>query len=211
MADKGFLIDLNKCVGCHACTVACKSENNNCGTWNNIPDHMSFNKVTTKESVDDSRYPYPNFERYFVPMACMHCEKPACVAACPGETKDAQGRKAVYKRPEDGIVVVDQSRCTGCKNCYYACTYGNMQFDKDNNVAAKCTLCMHRKEANADYTPACVDTCIAKARTFGDLAALEAENPDAITIKPFFGPGILYIPIGTTPLETGGMGRNGGR
>jgi Fe-S-cluster-containing dehydrogenase component len=102
----------------------------------------------------------------YFPKSCLHCEKAACVTVCP--------TGASYKRATDGIVLVDESRCIGCKLCSWACPYGAREFDSDAGVMKKCTLCIDRiyndNLEEVDRVPACVSTCPAGARHYGDLA-----------------------------------------
>ena len=99
------------------------------------------------------------------PRSCLHCEEPACVTVCP--------TGASYKRAEDGIVLVDESLCIGCKLCSWACPYGAREFDADEGVMKKCTLCIDRiyndHLPEEDRLPACVMVCPVNARHFGDL------------------------------------------
>ena len=143
----GMLIDLKKCVGCHACAVACKEAH---GT----PPGITRSHVKREFEVE-----YPDATMHIVPMLCMHCENPPCVEACPTEG-------ATYKR-EDGIVVVDKEKCIGCKYCMMACPYGVRDWNKASKTVEKCTLCGHLT-ANGEL-PACVKSCSAGARFYGDL------------------------------------------
>jgi len=99
------------------------------------------------------------------PRSCLHCEEPACVTVCP--------TGASYKRTEDGIVLVNADTCIGCKLCSWACPYGAREFDEDDGTMKKCTLCVDKiyneNLPEADRVPACVATCPAHARHFGDL------------------------------------------
>lgn len=149
-------VDLDYCVGCNACTMACKAENN-------TPLGVDFNRVIEIEEGEflDARQK-PQVSLTFVAMPCMHCGRPACQAACPVG--------AITKRAEDGIVLIDKDKCIGCRYCSWACPYGAPQFNAEAKVMEKCTLCVHRVEKG--LLPACVDTCVAKARFFGDLNEL---------------------------------------
>lgn len=149
-------VDLEYCIGCHACTMACKSENN-------TPVGVDYNRVIEVEEGEfkDSKKS-PDVRVYFVPMPCMHCGQPACMAACPVG--------AITKRKEDGIVLINKDKCIGCRYCAWACPYGAPQFNAEAKVMEKCTLCVHRVEKG--LKPACVDTCVAKTRFFGELNAL---------------------------------------
>ena len=169
----GLVIDLDTCVGCHACAVACKQWNAS-GTTGPLtdtdpyganPTGVWFNRVRHYE-VDH----YPNSKTVNAPMSCMHCEDAACVTVCP--------TGASYKREEDGIVLVDQSKCMGCNLCAWACPYGARELDEEQGVMKKCTLCVDRIYDEAlpseDRQPACVLTCPTHARFFGDL-----DDPDS--------------------------------
>ena len=105
------------------------------------------------------------------PKSCLHCEEPACVTVCP--------TGASFKRAEDGIVLVNEDLCIGCKLCSWACPYGAREFDEDVGVMKKCTLCIDRiyneKLEEVDRVPACVSTCPAGARHFGDLGDPKSE------------------------------------
>lgn len=149
----GWLIDLRKCVGCSSCAVACKAENN-------TPPGMAWRRVITQNGGR-----YPDVTARFVTMACMHCAEPACMKACPVD--------AITKRAEDGIVLIDQDKCVGCRRCEWACPYGAPQFNPETKLVEKCTFCVHR--INAGLAPACVTTCMGDALRFGDLAELEGE------------------------------------
>ncbi len=167
MARLSMLIDLTRCIGCDACTVACKQEN---GT----PMDVFFARVL---NVEAGRY--PDVKRIYIPVLCNHCENPPCLKACPN--------KAIVKR-QDGIVLIDQDRCRGTGACVSACPYGNIilqpsedwylnedeAYEKDyvkprltSGVARKCTYCAHRVDEGLD--PACVVACPTNARIFGDL------------------------------------------
>ena len=116
-------IDLDRCIGCHSCAVVCKQENNvGLGTY--------YNKVLTVGPFGT----YPDLEMYYLPVACQHCDNPECVSVCP--------TGASYRR-EDGVVLVDHSKCIGCQYCVMACPYGVRAYDtsKDKGVIEKCTMC----------------------------------------------------------------------
>jgi DMSO reductase iron-sulfur subunit len=152
----GLWIDLEFCVGCHACTLACKSENN-------TPIGVDYNRVIEVEEGEfRDTQKKPEVRVYFVPMPCMHCGKPACMAACPVG--------AITKRREDGIVLINKNKCIGCRYCAWACPYGAPQYNAEAQVMEKCTLCAHR--VSKGFLPACVTTCIARTRFFGEINEL---------------------------------------
>lgn len=204
-------IDLEKCVGCKACTVACAVENK-------TGPGIAYRPVSTETTGT-----YPNAKRTFRPRPCMHCEKPACLEACP--------ENAVKKRP-DGIVYIDYGVCKGVTACVAACPYGVPLLDEGGyftdgtpavqpyekaasfemgvkrvreagtapiGKARKCTYCFHRLEAG--MLPACTTTCIGNATFFGDLNDSEslvtelAKSPRAQKFKPEAGtkPTTFYL------------------
>lgn len=142
----GFAIDQRTCIGCHACTVACKTEHEvpvgQFRTWVKYVDQGVF----------------PNNTRDFGVMRCNHCTDAPCVAICP--------TKALFKR-EDGIVDFDRDRCIGCKSCMQACPYDAIYIDDDTHTAAKCNFCAHRIDDNME--PACVVVCPTHSIWVGDL------------------------------------------
>ena len=167
MAQLGWLIDLDKCTGCDTCMVSCKSENNTrpLGSpmpFKNgagmIPDHVSYRWVVKREAGL-----YPNPTVTFVTSSCNHCEHPACQASCPVSNVNdpSNPANAIFKREEDGVVIINQDVCIGCKNCIQACPYGAPQFNSATLKVEKCTFCIHRLEAGLQ--PACVTACVGNA------------------------------------------------
>ena len=164
----GLVIDLDTCVGCNACAVACKQWNTSGTTgpltdfepYGKDPTGVWFNRIRNYEVGD-----YPNSKTVHFPMSCMHCDDAACVTVCP--------TGASYKREEDGIVLVDQDKCMGCNYCAWACPYGARELDREDGVMKKCTLCVDRiydqNLPEDERKPACVMTCPAHARYFGDF------------------------------------------
>ena len=142
----GFVVDNRKCIGCHACSVVCKAEND-------VP--LGVFRTWVK-CVDKGRF--PDTRRYFQVTRCNHCDDPPCVAICPVG--------AMYRRA-DGIVDFDSSRCIGCKACLQACPYDAVYIDPEKRTAAKCHFCAHR--VGLGLEPACVATCPAQAVVAGDL------------------------------------------
>ena len=142
----GFLIDQRSCIGCHACTVACKSEND-------VPLGVFRTWVKYVEKGE-----FPNSRRHFLVERCNHCANAPCVEICPTQ--------ALFKRP-DGIVDFDSSRCIGCKACMEACPYDAIYIDPASHTAAKCNFCVHRIDQGLQ--PACVVVCPEEAIVFGDL------------------------------------------
>lgn len=165
----GLVIDLDTCVGCHACVVSCKGWNNeNYGEplsdsdpYGSNPTGTFLNRVHTYEVQPEEG----NAQTIHFPKSCLHCEDAPCVTVCP--------TGASYKRVEDGIVLVNESDCIGCGLCAWACPYGARELDPSAGVMKKCTLCVDRiyntNLAPEDREPACVRTCPAGARHFGDF------------------------------------------
>jgi Fe-S-cluster-containing dehydrogenase component/formate-dependent nitrite reductase membrane component NrfD len=142
----GFVIDHRKCIGCHACTVACKEENQvPLGTF------RTWVKYVEKGT-------WPHTRRYFSVLRCNHCDDAPCVTICP--------TVALYRRA-DGIVDFDGARCIGCKSCMQGCPYDALYIDPNTNTAAKCHYCAHRVEVGLE--PACVIVCPERAIIAGDL------------------------------------------
>lgn len=177
MAQKVLVIDLDRCIGCRGCEVACKQENG-------VVLGSAWNKVRT---VGPSGK-YPDVEMYFFPAVCQQCREPQCVKVCP--------TGASYKRSEDGIVLVDKEKCIGCRYCMMACPYGVRSFNKEMRVVEKCTLCIQLQEAGEK--PACVKNCPGKARLFGDI-----DDPDSdvsVAIKNAGGDSVHALPdVGNQP------------
>ena len=164
----GLVIDLDTCVGCHACAVNCKEWNTgghsapltDLEPYGDSPMGVWFNRVHTFEAGGGAAGRTVHF-----PKSCLHCDEPACVTVCP--------TGASYKREEDGIVLINADTCIGCKLCSWACPYGAREYDYTDGVMKKCTLCIDRiyneNLEEVDRVPACVSTCPASARHFGDL------------------------------------------
>ncbi len=206
-----MVIDLRKCIGCSACTVACIAENR-------LPPGVVYRPV-----VEEEVGRYPNVTRPFLPRPCMQCDNPPCVPVCPVS--------ATYKRP-DGVVEINYEKCIGCRYCIPACPYGARYFDWGENWTdgtparqpyedepsheygrvwrrrgrgspvgnvRKCQFCLHRVEAG--MLPACVTTCVGGATYFGDasdpksLVSELAAEERAFRLKEELGtrPKVIYL------------------
>ncbi len=211
-----MVIDLRKCIGCHACTVACVAENK-------LPPGVVYRPVMEEEIGT-----YPNVTRRFIPRPCMQCEEPPCVPVCPVN--------ATWKRP-DGIVHIDYDACIGCRYCITACPYSARTFDTGRlytehapkaavayvggekasayetsptfdygeprprvdeaspiGNARKCHFCLHRIEKG--MLPECVVSCIGRATYFGD-----ANDPNSLVAELIARPNVMHLKeeMGTKP------------
>ena len=169
-----LVVDTTRCIGCEACSVACRAEND-------VPDGHWRSRIV---QVSVAGQPVP------VKWSCMHCADAPCVQVCP--------TKATYARP-DGIVVIDADRCVGCKYCIVACPYGARYFDEEKGVPDKCDLCADRIDAGLE--PACVQTCVGRALALADLAdpndeaAARIRSGEATPMHPELGtePSVYYV------------------
>ena len=157
-----MVIDQRRCIGCHSCTVACR-------TWNKLPMDIVYNPVVS----DGVQGTWPNVHRNWLPTLCIHCEKPACVPACP---------TGASQQDEDGTVWIDYTKCMACKVCVNACPYGmrdtSHMVRRFDEFVRKCTFCKDRREMEPGADPYCVQTCHQKARVFGDI-----DDPDSAISK----------------------------
>ena len=151
----GFVIDQNRCIGCHACTVACKEEHNIA---------LGVNRTWVKYVEKGS---YPDTRRHFAVLRCNHCDDAPCIEICP--------TVALFRR-RDGIVDFDNERCIGCKSCMQACPYDALYIDPDRNTAAKCNFDASRIDMG--YKPACEVVCPTQAILSGDL-----DDPNSLVSK----------------------------
>lgn len=200
MARFGMIIDLKRCIGCHACTIACKVEN------------CTAPGIFWARVVDEEKGSFPQVRRRFLPKLCMQCQNPPCVDVCP--------TGASFQR-EDGIVLINSDKCIGCGYCIVACPYGARYrnpakrgyFGEELNpqeklgyeehevgVAEKCTFCVHRLEKGQE--PACVQVCPTDARIFGVLDNSLSEVSQLIRVRYGFQllpelntePCVYYLP-----------------
>ena len=199
MARFGMAIDTKRCVGCNACTIACKQENN-------VPNNIMWTRVLTDggDMPDTPANANGHLSMRFLPMGCQHCENPACLRVCP--------TGATYK-DDKGRVEIDYDKCIGCRMCMAACPYNARTFNWNDPVRAtgagygdarvpertrgvmeKCTLCKERTDEGDE--PMCVRCCPADARIFGDL-----DDPDSAVsrLRRDQGAEVLLEDKGTRP------------
>jgi len=178
MPNYGFAIDLRKCIGCHACTIACKAEHD-------IPVGVNRCWVKTVE-----KGVFPTTQRFFFPVLCNQCDEAPCARICP--------TNALFKR-RDGIVDLHGDSCIGCRACMVACPYDQLFIDPNTHTAEKCNFCANRVEN--ELLPACVSVCPTECRIFGDLDDSTSEvariaQLEAVSVrKPEKGtiPKVFYI------------------
>src|SRR5262249_31883334 len=193
----GLVIDLDTCVGCQACAVACKEWNSggvaapltDLDPYGTAPLGLWFNRVHGFEAGEGRRARTLHF-----PRSCLHCEEPACVTVCPPP--------ASSKRAQDGIVLVDEDLCIGCKLCSWACPYGAREYDYEEGVMKKCTLCIDRIYNDATDAqgriPACVVACPVGARHFGDLGDPQSVVSELVADRG----GVALLPeLGMKPVN----------
>jgi len=169
----GFVIDHSRCIGCHACTVACKSENDvplgSFRTWVKYTEQGSF----------------PRVKRSFAVLRCNQCTEPPCVEICPVT--------ALAKRA-DGIIDIDPAACIGCKSCMQACPYDALYINADTGTAQKCHFCAHRVEVG--LAPACAVVCPTEAIIPGDF---HDPNSRVAKLKAAGGLAARKTEAGTVP------------
>ena len=194
MTRLAIAINLDRCTGCNTCAMACKMQNN-------VPMGMAWNRVLNEDCEFEVgvQGTYPHVSRSHLPVACQHCENPACLRVCPtGATVKREDGIVVHDptgatyKDDKGRVEIDYEKCIGCRMCMAACPYNARVFnwnepvrdpdfnygDKDvpvrgKGVVEKCTLCKERTDRGDE--PMCVKCCLAKARIFGDLDDPESE------------------------------------
>ena len=154
MARYAFIFNQRRCIGCNACVVACQQSYQ-------LPKDNQLNWVSINEEGK-----HPNIKMEFKPMLCGQCENPPCVPACPVD-------KATYQR-EDGIVMVNDRRCIGCRACIGACPYGARSLNEHSKKVVKCIFCV--QQLTNDSIPYCVNTCPSDARFIVDLDNLSDED-----------------------------------
>jgi tetrathionate reductase subunit B len=174
----GMVIDLDRCIGCHACTNACKAENN-------VP--LGKFRDWVEEHVLGE---YPDARPVFLPKLCNHCDDPGCLRACP--------TGAIFKRV-DGIVDLDPDICIACQACMQGCPYGMTFYNHQRGTADKCNLCTHRIDEGLD--PACVEVCPSQCRIVGDFddpespvsEYLRSRDSDVLREDYGLGPNVRYV------------------
>ncbi len=182
MVQYCFVIDLDRCIGCKACHVSCKMENEVA---------LGSNRITVHQVGPTGTY--PDLQMYFLPSMCQQCADPICVQVCP--------TGACYKNSDDGIVLIDQDQCISCLSCKNACPYQANTLNKEMRVMDKCTLCIQLRKVGEK--PACVKNCSSNALMFGDIndpnsdVSIKLEQAGAENVHSLQdfgnGPSVRYI------------------
>jgi tetrathionate reductase subunit B len=179
-----MVIDLERCIGCDACSVACKLENNSIDFWIKVETLKNAQKDTPIGQ-------FPDLKMEWLLHLCNHCANPPCVDACPNN--------ALVKR-DDGIILLDEELCDGCQACMNACPYHIIIFNPDKNIIEKCNFCAHRVDKGLE--PFCVICCEGQAIHFGDIndsnsyvSKLIAEKDTfQLKIEALTDPFVYYCP-----------------
>jgi Fe-S-cluster-containing dehydrogenase component len=182
--SKAFVIDVARCSGCYTCQVACKDEyvgNDWLPYSKSQPDIGQF-WLRLNEYIEGT---VPKVRMHFIPALCNHCEKPACVGACPNG--------AIEKRADDGLVILSPEKCKGCGDCRKSCPYDAIYFNEELNISQKCTGCAHLLD-NGYKLPRCVEACPTDAMSFGDEEELADLIRGATVLRPESGlmPKVYY-------------------
>ncbi len=180
-----FYVDINKCTGCKACQVACKDKNK-------LPTGIRWRRVFQYEGGDwvpqEGEMIPSNVYAYAVSSACNHCANPVCLQVCP---------VAAISKRDDGIVLIDQNKCIGCRYCSWACPYGAPQFNSELGEMTKCNMCYDLVDAG--QKPACVQACPYRAMDFGPLDELQQAHGNFNAPAPLPDPNITHPSIVYTP------------
>jgi formate dehydrogenase iron-sulfur subunit len=201
IANKSMLIDVSKCMACRACQVACKQ-------WNQLPAEKTHftGSYQNPPNLSGKTWTLISFTEpeegetrwLFRKLQCLHCTQASCVLVCP---------TGAAIRRDDGVVVIDQAACTGCKACVESCPFNTPKYDPETGTARKCTFCLDRVENGLE--PACAKVCPTGAITYGEReemlqlakkrqSVLAAENPAAgapriYGEKELGGLGVIYL------------------
>ncbi len=185
----GFYFDASACNGCKACVIACKSKNA-------LPTGINFRQVVQygggswiTHPEDKSLMMPSNLFVYSISAACMHCQSPKCVEICP--------TTALFKRDEDGVVLIDAEKCIGCRYCEWACPYGAPQFNEESGKMMKCDFCADLLAEGQQ--PFCTSACVMRALEYGELSELQAKYGRVNAIEPLPAANITEPALVITP------------
>ncbi len=165
----GFYFDQTRCTGCKACQIACKDTNDlPVGVlWRRVAEYAGGSWRTHGRTFS------PQVFAYYVSMACNHCDDPVCTEVCP---------TTAMHRDDDGVIVVDEELCVGCRYCEWSCPYSAPQFDADAGHMTKCDLCADERAEGRE--PACVLACPSRALDWGPIDELRAAHGDIDAVEP---------------------------
>ncbi len=189
---KAFVIDVSICNGCYSCQIVCKDEHVG-NDWTPYAKPQPDTGQFWLKQNEFIRGTVPKVKMHYVPILCMHCDDAPCMPACPIEG-------AIYKR-DDGLVIIDPVKCTGCKSCVDACPYSVIYFNEDLNIAQKCTGCAHLLDGkggkDVPKVPRCVDACPTLAIKFGEESELKSLISKAAVLHPEWKakPRVYYMNI----------------
>jgi anaerobic dimethyl sulfoxide reductase subunit B (iron-sulfur subunit) len=193
-----FYFDANLCIDCKACQIACQDTHNLPGwsLWRRVFEYSGGTWVPQDNVLIPS-----GIYTYAVSISCMHCQEPICTEVCP--------TGAMHKR-EDGIVLIDQNRCVGCRYCQWSCPYGAPAYREDLGVMTKCTFCENLLAQGQN--PACVDACVMRALDYGELDELRSKYGDLAETAPLptadiTQPAFVVTPNRLGQPSVGGTGR----
>ncbi len=169
----GFRIDASACIGCRTCVIACKSKNG-------LPPGRHFRRVVEysgggwiPDPEDPTLMAPSGIFAYCLSVSCMHCEEPACLRACP---------TGALRQRDDGVVVIESSRCAGCRYCEWACPYGALSYDPSSGRMAKCDLCIDLVDGGEE--PWCVTACVTRALEVGPIHELRERYGSLDALAP---------------------------
>lgn len=165
---KVFFVNVSRCVGCYNCQLACKDEHvgNDWAPYARPQPPIGQFWMKVDEHVCGT---IPKVKMHYIPHNCAHCGDPACAAACPA---------GAFVRREDGLLLLEPEKCTGCRKCLEACPYGAIYFNEELNIAQKCTGCAHLLD-HGESVPRCVEACPTDALLFGEYDELKDKLKDA--------------------------------
>lgn len=181
MRQLSIMVDLDRCIGCKTCVVACRNHHGLVDHENAMPGEMAHYVRVESELAGA----YPQLTEDFWVVMCQHCKKAPCIKACDSE--------AISKDPQTGIVLIDKEKCTGARKCIEKCTYNVVQFNDKEGFAHKCNLCYDRVVHG--FEPVCVETCLTDALSFGEreILLMQADAKGKEVLKRRSAQSILYV------------------